>query len=113
MTDPSSKARRMTLQTRLVLAALLAEPTADFYGLQLAHQLDLPSGTIYQVLARFEEWGWLETHWEDAELPRAEGRPPRRYFRFSPGGLAAARHAVDALAQRRTARTLRIRPAEA
>jgi DNA-binding PadR family transcriptional regulator len=103
----------MTLQTRMVLAALLDEPGADFYGLQLAQQLDLPSGTIYQVLARFEEWGWLETHWEDPEIPRAEGRPARRYFRFASGGMTAAIQAVEAAAQRRTPTVIRIRTAEA
>ncbi len=41
-----TQAPRMTLQTQLVLRAMLAEPTAERYGLELCEQTGLPSGTI-------------------------------------------------------------------
>ncbi len=41
----------MTLQTRLVLAVLLAEPGTEFYGRQLAATTGLPAATTYPILA--------------------------------------------------------------
>src|SRR5262249_26741597 len=48
---------RMTLQTQLVLRAMLAEPAAERYGLQLCAETGLPSGTIYPIVARLEQLG--------------------------------------------------------
>src|SRR5499425_1207686 len=55
---------RMTLQTQLVLRAMLAEPAAERYGLQLCALTGLASGTIYPIVARLEQLGWVESNWE-------------------------------------------------
>jgi len=85
---------RMTLQTQLVLRALLEDPTHERYGLELCAASGLPSGTIHPILARLEKIGWLESHWEDIDPARA-GRPRRRYYRLSPDGAEQARVALD------------------
>jgi len=84
----------MTLQTQLVLRALLEDPTKERYGLALCEMVGLPSGTIYPILARLEQLRWLESSWEDAELHVAEGRPRRRYYRLTQHGAEQARHAL-------------------
>lgn len=85
---------RMTLQTQLVLRALLQEPTSEQYGLQLCEETGLPSGTVYPIVARLEQVGWLESRWEDPNEHIAQGRPRRRYYRLTEDGAARARTAL-------------------
>jgi PadR family transcriptional regulator PadR len=95
---------RMTAQTQRVLRALLREPAREHYGLQLCEETGLPSGTLYPIIARLEQLGWLESHWEDPETHVAAGRPRRRYYRLTDEG---AEHGRDALARTRRPRTTR------
>ncbi|MEU4805958.1 helix-turn-helix transcriptional regulator [Actinosynnema sp. NPDC023587] len=83
----------MTLPTQLVLGVLLEDPTLERYGLEICQVAELPSGTVHPILARLEQCGWLESHWEDAD-PHERGRPRRRYYRLDPGSIAVARAAV-------------------
>jgi PadR family transcriptional regulator, regulatory protein PadR len=84
----------MTLQVQLVLHALLTEPAAERYGLQLCAETGLPSGTIYPIVARLEQVGWVESSWEDPARHVAEGRPRRRYYRLTGEGAMKARDAL-------------------
>jgi PadR family transcriptional regulator, regulatory protein PadR len=84
---------KMTLQTQLVLRALLEEPTRELYGLQISQAAGLATGTIHPILARLEGLGWLESYWEDID-PATAGRPKRRYYRLSLDGAEHARHAL-------------------
>lgn len=84
---------RMTIPTLRVLAALLADPLAEHYGLELCHAAGLPSGSVYPILARLETAGWLVGAWEDIN-EAAEGRRRRRYYRLTGGGLERARAAL-------------------
>ena len=91
-------APRMTIPTQLVLEVLLAEPDGELYGGEIGEQAGLRSGTVHPILARLEGVGWLRSRWEDVD-PRAEGRPPRRYYRLTAAGVGAA-HAALARAHR-------------
>ena len=84
----------MTLQTQLVLRALLEEPASEQYGLQLCEQTGLPSGTVYPIVARLEQVGWLESRWEEPTEHIAKGRPRRRYYRLTEDGAEHAHTAV-------------------
>jgi PadR family transcriptional regulator, regulatory protein PadR len=84
---------RMTIPTLRVLAALLADPPAEHYGLELCHAAGLPSGSVYPILARLETAGWLVGAWEDID-EAVEGRRRRRYYRLTGGGLERARVAL-------------------
>jgi PadR family transcriptional regulator PadR len=84
---------RMTLQTQLVLRALLEHPTRELYGLEISRAAGLATGTIHPILARLEGLAWLESRWEDVD-PIKEGRPKRRYYRLSPDGVEHARRAL-------------------
>jgi PadR family transcriptional regulator PadR len=84
----------MTLQVQLVLQALLADPSAERYGLELCEETGLPSGTIYPIVARLEQLGWLASSWEEPTRHVAEGRPRRRYYRLTGEGAGQAREAL-------------------
>lgn len=84
----------MTLQTQLVLRALLEEPTKPAYGLELCEAVGLPSGTVYPILARLEQVRWVESAWEDPKDHEQAGRPRRRYYTLTPDGAERARVAL-------------------
>jgi PadR family transcriptional regulator, regulatory protein PadR len=50
---------RMTMQTQLVLQALLRRPDRELYGLKLAEETGLLPGTAYPILLRLENEGWV------------------------------------------------------
>jgi DNA-binding PadR family transcriptional regulator len=87
---------RITIPVAKVLAALLIEPDAERYGLDLMKITDLPSGTLYPVLHRLQDAGWLSADWEAID-PAAQGRPARRYYRLTAEGVSAARQALAEL----------------
>jgi PadR family transcriptional regulator PadR len=88
-------ALRMTVQTQLVLQALLRDPARELYGLELSEETGLLPGTAYPILFRLEHEGWVTSRWEDID-PHTEKRPPRRYYRFTAAGAAQASAALAA-----------------
>jgi PadR family transcriptional regulator, regulatory protein PadR len=84
---------RMTLPTQFVLRALLADPQAELYGVEIGDAAGLPSGTVHPILARLEGLRWVQSRWEDID-PKVEGRPARRYYRLTATGAQAARTAL-------------------
>ncbi|WNM37423.1 PadR family transcriptional regulator [Micromonospora halotolerans] len=87
---------RLTIPVAKVLSALLADPEAPRYGLDLMKLTGLPSGTLYPVLHRLQAAGWLAADWEEVD-PVAAGRPARRYYRLTGEGVGAARLALAEL----------------
>jgi DNA-binding PadR family transcriptional regulator len=83
----------MTVPTQLVLRALLVDPTAELYGLEIGDAAGLASGTVHPILARLEGVGWVSSRWEDID-PSAAGRPARRYYRLTASGAADAQAAL-------------------
>jgi PadR family transcriptional regulator, regulatory protein PadR len=90
---------RMTTQTQAVLAALLADPAGAHYGLEISRAGKLPSGTLYPILARLEQVGWVESEWEEID-PSAAGRRARRYYRLTGMGERVARRELEATVER-------------
>jgi len=88
-------ALRMTVQTLLVLQALLQHAGQELYGLELSEETGLLPGTAYPILLRLENEGWVTSRWEDID-PHAEKRPARRYYRLTAGGAAQASAALAA-----------------
>ena len=77
-------------QTIRVLEQLIDERRSWHYGYGLSRQTGLASGTLYPILMRLSEAGWLETRWSE---PGPAGRPPRHMYRLTMDGAreAAAR----------------------
>lgn len=83
------RARRLSPQTIAVLGALAAHEWR--HGYELCTRLDLRAGTVYPILLRLADRGYVETAWED-DPPR--GRPPRHLYRLTGAGVAAAESAA-------------------
>lgn len=85
---------RFTIQTARVLDALIQHPKAC--GSELSKMTKLSSGSLYPILIRLEQAGWLSSEWEQ-EKPSRLGRPRRRnYIVTAVGEREARRHAASA-----------------
>ena len=97
-------ARSPSPQTRRVLEVLGKEPHAWRHGYDLLRETGLKSGSLYPILIRLTERGWLDASWEQDAPP---GRPPRHLYRLTGEGLRAHRElgaqARPILQQRRAA----------
>ncbi len=85
------KGRRPSSQTVAALSAFLERPAEWLYGYDLSKQIGLSSGTLYPILMRLGERGYLETEWTE---PAKEGRPPRHMYRLTEAGQAWAKAAL-------------------
>jgi DNA-binding MarR family transcriptional regulator len=89
---------RITSATgKVLLGVFLPDPSRQWYGLEIIKAAGIRSGTLYPVLGRLENLGWIEGEWEDID-PAVEGRRPRRYYTLTAAGLRAARQAQSAIA---------------
>lgn len=92
-------ARKCSRQTLALLAALMEQPRTWHHGYELSKATDLKSGTLYPILIRLNDQGFLDSRWKDAERP---GRPPRHVYRLTASGLALAREQMEVLADSRS-----------
>ena len=90
---------RLSYQTLRVLKMFLENPTVSWSGTEIRKLTGLQSGTLYPILIRLEETGWLDSYWEDAD-PRKLGRPRRRFYRITASGIRAAGHALKQISWR-------------
>jgi PadR family transcriptional regulator, regulatory protein PadR len=89
---PRSGEPRLSYQTLQVLQAFLERPADQLAGTDLQRRTGLASGTLYPILARLEDAGWLSSAWEDLD-PHKAGRPRRRYYRITASGVSLAQNA--------------------
>ncbi len=82
-------------QTTTVLLALSEEPAAWRHGYDCARRQASKAGSIYPILMRLADRGWLETAWE-TEIPA--GRPRRHLYRLMGAGLELASQLATAKA---------------
>jgi PadR family transcriptional regulator PadR len=80
---------RMSLQTLRALEAFLENPADPLSGADVQRRSGLASGTLYPILLRLEAAGWFVSKWESID-PSSAGRPRRRLYRLTPGGLSRA-----------------------
>lgn len=83
---------RLTLSSLGVLRAFLEHPRSELAGADLQKITGLRSGTLYPILLRFEEAGWLTSAWESVD-PRVVQRPRRRYYKLTALGRERAQAA--------------------
>ena len=80
--------RALSAHARNLLAALLEAGEGWSHGYDLAALTGIRSGTLYPILIRLEEQGYLEAEWQQ---PAASGRPPRHAYRLTGAGRKLAR----------------------
>ncbi|MCI0387166.1 MAG: PadR family transcriptional regulator, partial [Acidobacteria bacterium] len=94
-------------QTMAVLLALAQAPTDWHYGYDLCQQTCLKAGSMYPILMRLADRGFLETSWE-SDIP--VGRPPRHLYRLTAAGLELATEIAATKARAAKAKRARLRP---
>lgn len=77
---------KATRATKAVLSAFLDRPGEELHGFALLSETGLRSGTLYPLLIRLENVGWLQSRWEEGDAPG----PRRRLYRLTGAGEAAA-----------------------
>jgi PadR family transcriptional regulator, regulatory protein PadR len=85
---------RITGPLLKVLQEFLSQPTEEFSGADIAQATKLASGTLYPLLKRLEDAGWLTSEWEDV-LPQTVGRPRKRLYKVTGLGLRKAKIAMS------------------
>ena|ERR1700733_6870673 len=81
-----------------VLKIFLEDPDLPRYGFEIMGLTGLASGSLYPMLARLEQAGWLTRGRENID-PRAEGRPPRLHYTIAGDAVTAARIELAALSE--------------
>lgn len=81
-----------------ILRVFLEEPGKPRYGFELIRLTGLASGSLYPMLAKLEEAGWLAGIREEID-PKAAGRPRRVNYVLTGEGDTAARARLTALSE--------------
>lgn len=100
---------RITPATIDVLECLLSstEPT---WGLLIIKASGRPAGTVYPVLDRLEQSGWVESEWEDSS---DRPGPRRRLYHLTPDGAQATTEVVARFRRAQPGRAARVSEAGA
>jgi PadR family transcriptional regulator, regulatory protein PadR len=88
---------QLTTQTLKVLGTLLNNRPDALSGADIGRTTKLQSGTLYPILLRLEQAGWLESYWEP-ETPQELGRPRRRFYQLTAVGARSAKAGLRDLA---------------
>jgi PadR family transcriptional regulator PadR len=81
-----SEPERITKPLLAILAELMEG--GEMHGWQIAKSTGRHGPTVYRVLERLNDAGWLTARWEDDTPP---GTPRRRYYRLTEQGMERAR----------------------
>jgi PadR family transcriptional regulator, regulatory protein PadR len=69
-----------------------SEDDAELHGWAIMHAVKRSGPTIYGVLDRLEDMGWISGRWE-GQNPEP-GKPRRRLYQLTPTGIARARQVL-------------------
>ena len=83
-------------QAQTVLGVLAEDPATWRHGYDLCQHTGLKAGSMYPILMRLADRGWLETAWE-TDIPA--GRPPRHLYRLTESGMTIAKEFAAAKVQ--------------
>jgi DNA-binding PadR family transcriptional regulator len=78
-------------------ARLATRDVAEFHGYLLAKEMRdgdqarrlVGHGTLYKALDRLERAGLIASRWEDPQIAAGQGRPRRRLYHLTTGGMTA------------------------
>jgi PadR family transcriptional regulator PadR len=114
MSDFSCRALRLSLLLDIDKISLMPTPTRvtgplldvlevllqawrddhDLHGWMIMKATKRSGPTVYGVLDRLEDAGWITGHWE--EQHPEPGKPRRRFYRLTPTGTEAAQQLLTA-----------------
>lgn len=85
---------RLSHPTLKVLRLLVDNPRNHPSGAEISRETGVGSGTLYPMLGRLEEAGWLASEWESID-PTEAGRPRKRFYWLTAAGSMNAQAALD------------------
>ena len=91
--------KNVSVQTLRVLELLLESRRSWHYGYGISQHTGLKSGTLYPILMRLAEQGWLEARWSEPDEP---ARPRRHSYRLTGAGARSARERLAEAAPARS-----------
>jgi DNA-binding PadR family transcriptional regulator len=91
----------LTAATVAVLDSFAGDADDWQYGYDLLATSGLKSGSLYPILMRLADRGYLEARWDE---PAAPGRPRRHMYRLTPAGRELVRQVMPAPGGRRRLR---------
>lgn len=83
--------RLLSRNAAQIIAIFLEDPTARRYGYELMQSTSIKSGSLYPVLGRFEQLGWISGQMEAS----VDGRPPRRVYTLEMDRYDDAKNALN------------------
>ncbi|HVQ69425.1 MAG TPA: helix-turn-helix transcriptional regulator [Bradyrhizobium sp.] len=84
---------RMSGPTLKVCKVFVEDPKQERSGAELSKLASIGSGTLYPLLQRLENAGWLASKWEEVD-PAEAGRPRRRFYKLTAPGQKKAQRAL-------------------
>jgi PadR family transcriptional regulator PadR len=87
-----TRVRRSSGQTLNLLRSLMDAPRRWHHGYELSKATGLLSGTLYPILMRLSDRGFLEHKWVETQ---EAGRPPRHVYRLTAKGVAHAKEQFE------------------
>ena len=87
-----TRIRKPSASTQKILTALLSRTDSPHYGYGLMKETGLKSGTLYPILMRLTERGYLTAKWD---MSTPTGRPPRQHYELTPLGINYARQTAQ------------------
>ena len=85
---------RHSLKSLKVLKYFIEHSDARISGAEISKELDIPSGSLYPILFRYEQAGWLTSEWEEVD-PSVVGRPRKRLYRLGKLGQRRATEIIE------------------
>jgi len=92
----NAKPPRLSLASLKVLKALMDGPRTGLSGSEITQLQGIASGSLYPILARLEDAGWLRSDWETDQAEEL-GRPRRRYYTLTADGYRFTTEAIREL----------------
>lgn len=80
---------KITKQVLQVLHVFRKTPTEPLAGSDIRHQTGLGNSTVYPILCRLEQNGWIESSWEAVD-PSIVRRPRKRLYTLTRTGSLQA-----------------------
>lgn len=65
------------------------------HGFDIMDAAGLPSGTVYPILGRLEESGYVRSRWEPPAVAQKAKRPARRYYEITSAGERALAASIE------------------
>jgi PadR family transcriptional regulator, regulatory protein PadR len=93
--EPLGRIGRATID----VLGVLIDSDQPRWGLEIIKATGRPSGSVYPLLDRLEQAGWVTSQWDDDTDRRG---PRRRMYRLTTDGAAEAREVLAKAATRKT-----------